>query len=65
MEGREEVEKSSTGGRRTVAGIVRKHLFLTAFVVLALLGGAIRLLPTSIAAAAGSGSSASTACSAK
>jgi hypothetical protein len=43
---------------------VRKHLFLTAFIVLALVGAGIRLLPTTIAAASGS-AGASTACSAK
>ena len=50
--------------RRAVPKTLRKHLFLTAFVVLALVGGAIRLLPTNVAAAA-PGSSNSTACSAK
>ncbi len=50
--------------RRVVPKTLRKHLFLTAFVVLALIGGAIRLLPTNVAAAA-PGSSNSTACSAK
>jgi hypothetical protein len=50
--------------RRVVPKTLRKHLFLTAFVVVALIGGAIRLLPTSLAAAA-PGSSNSTACSAK
>jgi hypothetical protein len=50
--------------RRVVPKTLRKHLFLAAFVVLALIGGAIRLLPTSVAAAA-PGSSNSTACSAK
>jgi hypothetical protein len=44
--------------------VVRKHLFLSAFVALALLGGAIRFLPTTVAAAAG-GSGGSTACQAK
>ena len=38
--------------RRSGPEDARKHLFLTAFVVLALIGGAIRLLPTSVAAAA-------------
>ncbi len=52
--------------RRAVPATLRKHVFLTLFVALALVGGAIRLLPTGIAAAAGSsGSGASTACSAK
>ena len=50
--------------RRVVPKTLRKHLFLTAFVVLTLIGGAIRLLPTNVAAAA-PGSSNSTACSAK
>jgi hypothetical protein len=65
------VEKQVTISSGTVRGavpaVVRRHVFLTAFVLLALLGGAIRLLPTSIAAAAGSSGqgTASTACSAK
>jgi hypothetical protein len=44
---------------------VRKHLFLTAFIVVALVGAGIRLLPTSVAAASSGGAGASTACSAK
>jgi hypothetical protein len=51
------------GERSAVPRWLRKHLFLSAFIVLALIGAGIRLLPTTIAAA--SGGSASTACSAK
>jgi hypothetical protein len=58
------MENTAGAVRRAVPQPLRKHLFLTAFVVLALLGGAIRLLPTSTAAAS-SGSGNSTACSAK
>jgi hypothetical protein len=58
------MENTEGAVRRAVPKTLRKHLFLTAFVVLALVGGAIRLLPTSVAAAA-PGSSNSTACSAK
>jgi hypothetical protein len=47
--------------------VVRKHVFLTAFVLLVLIGGALRFIPSSTAALPGSSSSAgsgSTACAA-
>jgi hypothetical protein len=58
------MENTEGAVRGAVSLTLRKHLFLTTLVVLALIGGAIRLLPTSVAAAS-SGSGNSTACSAK
>jgi hypothetical protein len=53
--------------RRRFPRVVSKHVFLAAFVVLVLIGGALRFIPTSTAALPGSSSSAgsaSTACAA-
>jgi hypothetical protein len=46
---------------------MRAHIFVTAFIVFALIGGGLRFIPTSAAAPAGShaaGGAASTACNA-
>jgi hypothetical protein len=53
--------------RRLVPRPLRAHAFVTALVVGALIGGGLRLVPTSASAATGSnaGQGASTACAAK
>jgi hypothetical protein len=61
------IDTVTTPARRMIPRSVRGHLFMTAFVVFALLGGGLRFIPTSAAAPAGSnaaGGAASTACNA-
>jgi hypothetical protein len=61
------IDTAETPVRTLVPRPLRAHVFMTAFVVFALIGGGLRFIPTSAAAPAGSnaaGGAASTACNA-